>query len=240
MASSTSRPPGCTSTAAGGAARSPAQSSATMEAASAGTERSSRLRSLPCADFEAEQVAFFRPVQGAEAMAPQARRPRLAAPDGGGGAIAEKAGAHQHAMVVIEIKRGRANFHRHAGDHRLRPGGQQVTGRPQHRNRRPAAQAHQIVQDGVAPQSELFGDITGHAWTKVAGAGAEKSASSCSARRSACCQRLAQGFAGQARRLAAKRGVQFVLGQVEDLLDVALPRNGASRCRCRRSGWSAG
>ena len=113
------------------------------------------------ADLEAKQIAFLRQVERAESVAAERGRPRPAAPDGGGGAVAEQAGADQHAVVVIEVERRRADLHRHAGDDGLGLRGQQVTGRPQRRDRRAAAQADQVVQDGVRPQAQA---VPPHNW----------------------------------------------------------------------------
>ena len=83
---------------------------------------------LAAAGLEPEHVAFFRPMERAESVTSQAGRTRPAAPNRGGCTVAEQACAHQHAVVIVEIKRRGADLHRHARHHSLWLRSHQVTG----------------------------------------------------------------------------------------------------------------
>ena len=96
----------------------------------------------------------------------------------------------------------------------------QLGGLSQRRNSRAAAQIHQIVQDGVGAQAELFGHIAGDPRAQVAGARADQEGVELVGPQSGPRQRLGDGGARQARRFAAKRGVQFILGQIENMGNV--------------------
>jgi len=135
--------------------------------------------------LEAEQVALLRPVERMEPVAPQTGRSGPAAPDRGGGAVTEQTRAHQHAGVVVEIKRRRADFHRDARYRCLGPCCEQMAGGPQRRNRRTATETHQIVQNRVAAQTQLLRHITGDAGHRYPVQVHRNSASSWSGRSSA-------------------------------------------------------
>ena len=105
-----------------------------------------------------------------------------------------------------------------------------MTGRPQRRDSRPAAQADQIVQNGVAAQAELFGHVTGNAGTKVARAGADKKRVELLRPQVRSGQRPGQGNAGETRCLATECRVQFVRRKAENLPDVA---------QCKMAGGDA-
>ena len=118
-ASSTSRPPACRIQAAmsprSGSARSSTVASTrwAYSAASVGTSRVRMLRSMPsrCSNISAlrcgrlDQRGAVLPFD-----APARRRQRLARQHRGAGAVAEQAGADQHARVVVEVHRGAADL----------------------------------------------------------------------------------------------------------------------------------
>jgi len=162
---------------------------------------------LAAAGLEPEHVAFFRPMERAESVTSQAGRTRPAAPNRGGCTVAEQACAHQHAVVIVEIKRRGADLHRHARHHSLWLRSHQVTGGAQGWDGRSATQADQIVQDRVAAQAELLRHIAGDAGTQIAGAGAQESASSWSGRSSAWASAWLN--AAPARRGASRRYPAF-------------------------------
>src|SRR6185503_12874968 len=71
---------------------------------------------LPVALLEAKLVTVGGQMRRVETVGTQARPTRLPAPDRGRGAIAEKAGADQHAGIVVEVEGGGTDFDGHDGD----------------------------------------------------------------------------------------------------------------------------
>ena len=92
---------------------------------------------------------------------------------GGAGAVAEQAGADQHAGVVVEVHRRAAHLDADRQHVRRRAGADQRSAELQVRQRRGAALADEVEGLHVGAQPEPLDDVAREARAQIAGAGAD-------------------------------------------------------------------
>jgi hypothetical protein len=180
------------------------------------------LRSMPVLVHEAQQVpvrrigdaAAVEPVQGG------AIRPGRRGNHGRTRAVAEQAGADQHAGIVVEIERGRADLD---ADRQRVP----CLARRQNRFRRAqvgdgraAALADQVERKRVRPETEAFDHVTGEAGAKIAGAGADDDGVDGVLVEAGLLQRALRRLCGQRRGVLGETVVQRVGNEFEGEAEV--------------------
>ena len=87
-------------------------------------------------------------------------------------------------------------------------------------NRRTAAEADEVLQEGVGLQAELLGDVAGHTGAEIPAAGADEQRIEFGGFEAGLSERGGEGASGEFRGFGAEDGVELVGGQVEDVLDV--------------------
>lgn len=98
----------------------------------------------------------------------------LAAENGSGGAVSEKAEGDQDTWIVIDVKSGGGDFHRDHGDAMGRICSEVAVCAAEGRDGGTAAEADEIAEVGIRSKAKFFRDVTGRSGAEVAGAGAEK------------------------------------------------------------------
>ncbi len=142
---------------------------------------------------------------------------RFGAPDRSGGTVGEEAGADENAGIVVEVKRGGADFDGDAGDGRVGVGGENVAGAAQHGNGGAAAEADEILKKGVGAKAELFGDVAGQAGAEIARAGADEERVEIGRTKMKLVESGREGAACERGCFVTKAGVELVGREVEDV-----------------------
>lgn len=113
-------------------------------------------------------------VEGLKAMKAELVACRFVVPEGGSRAVAEEAEADEHAGVVIQIKRGGGNLDSDCGNS---SGGICREDPPcgfEEGEGGTAAEAEEVLQEGVGLEAEAFGNVAAQARAEVSGAGADE------------------------------------------------------------------
>ena len=160
-----------TSTAAGGRRARPRRVFPPLRRAP-GTERSRRLRSLPSRCSKRSRSRFSGRCRERKSWR-AGRPPPASAPDRGGRAVAEQAGAHHHAMVVVEVEGGGADLDCDARDHGVGSRRQQWLAARSDGIAAPQP-SPTILEDCVGAETELFRHVAGDSRTEIAGARADE------------------------------------------------------------------
>ncbi len=134
-------------------------------------------------------------------------------------AVAEEAGADEHAGVVVEVEGGGADLDRDAGGDGVGVRGEHALGGAERRDGGAAAEADEVLEVGVGAQAELLGDIAGDARAEVAGAGADEQRVELVGAQAGLGEGAGEGAAGEERGLAAEGLVELVGGGGEHLVD---------------------
>ncbi len=190
-------------------------------AASFGTSRVRMLRSMPsrCSNISALRCGRFDqrravvPRDAPRAVERRARQHRRA------GAVAEQAGADQHAGVVVEVHRGAADLDADRQHVLGRARGQQRAAELQVGQGGRAALADQVVGLDVGAQAEALDDIAGQARAQVAGAGADDDRVDRGRLEPRGGQRARRCLGGERRRVREEAPVQRVGIDREDLVE---------------------
>lgn len=123
---------------------------------------------------EADFLAFFGLVDGGEIFRKPIAGISLAGPDRGRCAIAENAEADEDTGIVIDVKRGGANFHGDDGDGGVWIRREKSLRGAQRGNGGTATEADEIDEISIGAKADFFRDMAGDARAEVAGAGAEE------------------------------------------------------------------
>lgn len=128
---------------------------------------------LAVALLEAEFVAVGGDQECIKLERAQGGRAGRSAPNRGRGVVAEEARADDDAGIVVEAKRGGADFHRDARDRGAGLGGEEVAGRAEDAYLGATAEANEILAEGLGAQSQNSGDVARDAGAEVARAWAD-------------------------------------------------------------------
>ena len=174
---------------------------------------------LPVALLETQPVAIRRDMQRVESMAAPATCARCAFPDRRGGAVAEEAGADEDAGIIVEVEGGGADFQGDAGDGGGGLGGEDGGGGAERGDGGAAAEADEVLEEGVGAEVERFRDVAGEAGAEVAGAGADEERVELIGAEAGLGEGGGERAGGEGGAGGAEEGVEFVGGAVEDFLD---------------------
>ena len=132
-------------------------------------------------------------------------------------AVAKQTGADDDAGIVIEKKRGTANFDADGQNFFRPPGGKQSFGGPQVWQSRAAALADEVESEHVGAQAETFADIAGEAGAEVTGASADENGVNFRRRTIGIGEGALCGFGCERGSVFREAGVQNIRSQIKGL-----------------------
>ena len=160
-----------------------------------------------------DQRGTVLPFDGPAALARRGRE------HGRAGAVAEQAGADQHARVVVQVHRRAAHLDADRQHVRRRAGADQRSAQLQVRQRRGAALADEVEGLHVGAQAEPFDDVAREARAQIAGAGADDDGVDRRRIEPGRGERARPGLGGERRRMGEKAPIERVGVDREHLVE---------------------